>query len=97
LIGCTCTAKILQKYYLRDNFLSFWFRFIYRNLSAVETGNVGYVREIIERDYATWSGKILERFFHDLYAASGKYNQTCNIRLSDCCRNIRDIWWNIML
>jgi AAA+ ATPase superfamily predicted ATPase len=65
----------LQKYYLRDNFLSFWFRFIYRNLSAVETGNFGYVREVIERDYATWSGKILERFFHDLYAASGKYNR----------------------
>ena len=35
----------LQKYYLRDNFLSFWFRFIYRNLSAIETGNFGYVRE----------------------------------------------------
>lgn len=65
----------LQKYYLRDNFLSFWFRFIYRNLSAVETGNFGYVRGVIERDYATWSGKILERFFHDLYADSGKYNR----------------------
>ena len=65
----------LQKYYLRDNFLSFWFRFIYRNLSAVETGNFGYVREIIERDYATWSGKLLERFFHDLFAASGRYNR----------------------
>ncbi|MHB1400407.1 MAG: ATP-binding protein [Trichloromonadaceae bacterium] len=65
----------LQKYYLRDNFLSFWFRFIYRNLSAIETGNFGYVREVIERDYASWSGKILERFFHDLYAASGKYNR----------------------
>ena len=65
----------LQKYYLRDNFLSFWFRFIYRNLSAVETGNFGYIREIIERDYATWSGKLLERFFHDLFAASGSYNR----------------------
>lgn len=65
----------LQKYYLRDNFLSFWFRFICRNLSAVETGNFGYVREIIERDYATWSGKILERFFHDLFAAGGRYNR----------------------
>lgn len=65
----------LQKYYLRDNFLSFWFRFIYRNLSAVETGNFAYLREVVERDYATWSGRILERFFHELYAASGKYNR----------------------
>lgn len=65
----------LQKYYIRDNFLSFWFRFIYRNLSAVETGNFAYVREIVERDYSIWSGRILERFFHDLYAASGNYNR----------------------
>jgi hypothetical protein len=65
----------LQKYYIRDNFLNFWFRFIYRNLSAVETGNFAYLREIVARDYATWSGRILERFFHELYAASGNYNR----------------------
>ncbi len=65
----------LQKYYIRDNFLSFWFRFIYKNLSAVETGNFAYIREIVERDYATWSGKVLERFFHEVYAASGEYNR----------------------
>lgn len=65
----------LQKYYIRDNFLNFWFRFIYRNLSAVETGNFSYIREIVERDYSTWSGRILERFFHDLFAASGEYNR----------------------
>lgn len=65
----------LQKYYIRDNFLSFWFRFIYKNLSAVETGNFAYIQEIVERDYATWSGRILERFFHELYAASGEYNR----------------------
>ena len=65
----------LQKYYIRDNFLNFWFRFIYRNLSAVETGNFAYIREIVERDYSTWSGRILERFFHKLFAESGKYNR----------------------
>lgn len=65
----------LQKYYIRDNFLSFWFRFVYRNLSAVETGNYGYIRQIIERDYATWSGRVLERFFHELFAQTGSYNR----------------------
>jgi len=65
----------LQKYFIRDNFLNFWFRFIYRNLSAVETGNFAYIREIVDRDYATWSGRILERFFHEIYAASGNYNR----------------------
>jgi AAA+ ATPase superfamily predicted ATPase len=65
----------LQKYFIRDNFLNFWFRFIYRNLSAVEAGNFAYIREIVERDYATWSGRILEHFFHDLYADSGNFNR----------------------
>lgn len=65
----------LQKYYIRDNFLSFWFRFIYRNLSTVETGNFAYLKEVVERDYATWSGRILERFFHELFAESGRYNR----------------------
>lgn len=65
----------LQKYYIRDNFLNFWFRFVYRNLSAVETGNFVYIREIVERDYSTWSGRILEKFFHELFAESGGYNR----------------------
>jgi len=75
---CPITAKPggrLQKYYIRDNFLSFWFRFIYRNLSAVETGNFDYIRQIVQRDYATWSGRILERFFHELFAQTGSYNR----------------------
>ena len=65
----------LQKYYIRDNFLDFWFRFIHRNHSAVETGNFSYLRQVIDRDYATWSGRLLERFFRDLLAATGRYNQ----------------------
>jgi AAA+ ATPase superfamily predicted ATPase len=53
----------LQKYWISDNFLNFWFRFIYRNLSAVETGNFSYLKKYIERDYRTYSGIILEKFF----------------------------------
>lgn len=62
------------KYSITDNFLSFWFRFIFRNWSAVETGNFEYIRSIVERDYTTWAGRILERYFHELIAASGRYN-----------------------
>jgi AAA+ ATPase superfamily predicted ATPase len=64
-----------QKYKIRDNFLNFWFRFIYRNRSAIETGNFQYVRDIINRDYASYSGVILERCFHELLADTGKFNQ----------------------
>ncbi len=65
----------LQKYRITDNFLSLWFRFIYRNRSAIETANFDYVKDLIRRDYASYSGRILEKFFHDLFADTGKYNR----------------------
>lgn len=64
-----------QKYRIRDNFLAFWFRFIYRNRSAVETGNFDYIRDVIRRDYSTYAGKVLEQFFHALFAETGKFNK----------------------
>ena len=51
------------KYAVVDNFLNFWFRFIYKYASAVEIGNYDHVREIVERDYKTYSGLILEKYF----------------------------------
>lgn len=47
---------------------------IFRNRPAVETGNYAYIRAIIDRGYATWSGLMQERFFHELLAESGDYN-----------------------
>lgn len=67
------------KYAIVDNFLNFWFRFIYKYQSAVEIGNFEYLRSIVERDYPTYSGKILERYFTEklatlqLYSAIGNY------------------------
>jgi AAA+ ATPase superfamily predicted ATPase len=52
-----------NKYFIEDNFLNFWFRFIYKYRSAIEIGNLNYVRDIVERDYETYSGLILERYF----------------------------------
>jgi AAA+ ATPase superfamily predicted ATPase len=51
------------KYEIVDNFLNFWFRFIYKYQSTVEIGNFRYLRSIVERDYPTYSGKLLERYF----------------------------------
>ena len=64
-----------QKYRMTDNFLSFWFRFIYRNRSAVETGNFDYIRDVIKRDYSTYAGRALEQFYKVLFAETGKYNR----------------------
>lgn len=52
-----------NKYKIEDNFLNFWFRFIYKYRSAVEIGNLDYIRDIVERDYETYSGIILEKYF----------------------------------
>lgn len=64
-----------QKYRIIDNFLNFWFRFIYRNRSAMETGNFDYIKDVIKRDYTTYAGTILERFYHDLFAQTNRYNR----------------------
>lgn len=64
----------LQKYKINDNFLNFWFRFIFRNRSAAETGNFSYIREIIDRDYSTYSGRLLEIFFQRLFSETLRYN-----------------------
>jgi AAA+ ATPase superfamily predicted ATPase len=62
------------KYAIEDNFLSFWFRFIYKHRSAVEAGNLGYIKDIILRDYNTYSGKILEKYFVAQIKLQKKYN-----------------------
>ena len=62
------------KYSIEDNFLKFWFRFIYKYRSAVEAGNLDYLKEIIRRDYTTYSGTILEKYFTEQLKAEKKYN-----------------------
>jgi len=66
------------KYGLKDNFLNFWFRFIYKYRSAVEIGNLGYVRDKVAADYDTFSGWILERYFRQMYREKGLYNIVTN-------------------
>jgi len=58
------------KYRINDNFLNFWFRFIFKYRGAIEMGNFDYVKTIIERDYQTYSGMILERYFRQKIAAA---------------------------
>lgn len=62
------------KYTIEDNFLRFWFRFIYKNRSAIEAGNLEYILEIVKRDYSTFSGKTLERYFIERLKSEKKFN-----------------------
>ncbi|MDR1368638.1 MAG: ATP-binding protein [Dysgonamonadaceae bacterium] len=63
-----------NKYKIEDNFLNFWFRFIYKYRSAVEIGNLDYVRDIVERDYETYSGIILEKYFRTMMIESKEFS-----------------------
>jgi AAA+ ATPase superfamily predicted ATPase len=59
------------RYVLFDNYLTFWFRFIYKYDYMIEIQQYGELRKIIERDYATFSGKILEKYFREKYIEQG--------------------------
>jgi len=54
------------RYAIDDNFLIFWFRFIYKYNYILEIGGYDQVRAIIDRDYETFSGMALERYFRNI-------------------------------
>jgi len=62
------------KYEIIDNFFNFWFRFIYKYRSAIEIENYGYVKKIVLRDYASYSGKFLEKYFIEKLKLSCDYS-----------------------
>ncbi len=66
------------KFGIKDNFLNFWFRFIYRYRSAVEIGNLAYVLEKVQADYDTFSGWVLERWWRQAFRETGDYNVVTN-------------------
>lgn len=51
------------RYTIEDNFFIFWFRFIYKYSYMLEIDNYESMKAIINRDYETFSGLMLERYF----------------------------------
>lgn len=66
------------KYQIEDNFLNFWFRFVYKHRSAVEIGNFEYLRNILERDYETYSGIMLEKYFRQKLIETKLFSEISN-------------------
>jgi len=62
------------KYEIIDNFFHFWFRFIYKYRSAIEIENYDYVKSIVKRDFSTYSGRFLEKYFIEKLKLSGAYS-----------------------
>ncbi len=69
------TAAKTARYELNDNFLRFWFRFMYRYSYILELKGYEQLREIIRRDYPVLSGHALEEYFKRKFAESGKWTR----------------------
>lgn len=69
-------AKALSKnavYTIQDNFFTFWFRFIFKYGHILEIGGYEHLQSIISRDYTTFSGFMLERYFRQKAIESKKF------------------------
>ena len=76
----------VSRYEIKDNFLRFWFRFIYPYQGLVESGQLSILYKHICSEYAQFSGKTLEQYFHAKYMQSGLYTTIGNWwdRKGDC-------------
>ncbi len=63
------------RYIIDDNFFTFWFRFIYKYNYMLEIGNYDALRTIINRDYETFSGRMLERYFKQVLMERKEYTR----------------------
>lgn len=63
------------RYEIDDVFYCFWFRFIFKYGYILEIENYAKVREIVRRDYETFSGLMLERYFHRVAVESGRWTR----------------------
>jgi AAA+ ATPase superfamily predicted ATPase len=68
----------VSTYEIRDNFLRFWFRFIYPFQSLIERQLFAPLRSNISNHYEDYSGRVLEQYFHDKVMESGQYTQVGN-------------------
>ncbi|MDE6986816.1 MAG: ATP-binding protein [Bacteroides acidifaciens] len=66
------------KYKLNDNFLQFWFRFIYPNLDLVENHRSDLLLDIVNKGYSIYSGWILERYFQQKLREEERYTLVGN-------------------
>ncbi|WP_297523532.1 ATP-binding protein [Thermococcus sp.] len=54
------------RYYIRDNFFNFWFRFVYPNLADLELGLVDEVWGKIEKNLNAYYGMMFERLVREM-------------------------------
>lgn len=66
------------KYFIDDNFLNFWFRFIFKNKGIIELENFALLREKINREFPEYRGRYLEKFIRKDLAESMDFSEVGN-------------------
>ena len=72
------------KWQIDDPFLRFWFRFVYPYQGLIESNLTELLVQYVSDNYAQYTGKTLERLFHDRMWQSGQYTRIGN-------------WWDLEL
>jgi AAA+ ATPase superfamily predicted ATPase len=82
-------GKHRPQYVFQDNFFAFWYNFVFRNLSALEIENYGYVKERIGAEMPAFEGRIFESVVRELLA---KWNGK---KLGDYALDFSELgsWW----
>lgn len=65
-------------YEIHDNFLRFWFRFIYPYQSLIERNLFSLLRSNIAQNYEGFTGRTLERYFQDKLMETEHFTQVGN-------------------
>jgi AAA+ ATPase superfamily predicted ATPase len=60
------------KWKIQDQWLRFWFRFIYPRQALIETNRFDLLLELIGRDYEQFSGLALEQYFREKIGEEGR-------------------------
>ena len=63
------------QYSLNDNFLRFWFRYVEKNRSMIEIQNFEGLLRLATKDYETYSGLVLERYFRQQMAETFEWRE----------------------
>ena len=72
------------RYFIKDNFFNFWFRYVYPNLSDLELGMVDEVWEKIQKDINTYYGIMFERLVREMLS----------LRILDFGQKRVHRWWH---
>ena len=72
---CEKSSNKNVHYAINDQFLNFWFRFVYKYTHIIEAGGNEKLKSIAQRDFATVSGKSLESYFTEVMKESGQYTR----------------------